>query len=85
MNAIQRAMQIREEPNDPESPDFRPGLLVKRAILNARHGAHGQQKRLHPSPERERRDREPYRGSIFFLPIHGTSASGTTIEPSEHW
>ena len=26
LNTTQRAMQIREEPNDPESPDFRPGL-----------------------------------------------------------
>ena len=24
-------MLIREEPNDPVSPDFRPGLFVKRA------------------------------------------------------
>ena len=31
MNTTQRAMQIREEPNHPVSPDFRPGLLVKRA------------------------------------------------------
>ena len=31
VNAISRAMQIREEPNDPVSPDFRPGLFVKRA------------------------------------------------------
>jgi len=26
-------MQIREEPNDPVSPDFRPGLLLDVAIL----------------------------------------------------
>jgi len=32
LNAIQRAMQIREKPNDPESPDFRPGLFVKRSL-----------------------------------------------------
>ena len=30
-NTTQRAMQIREEPNHPVSPDFRPGLPVKRA------------------------------------------------------
>jgi hypothetical protein len=24
-------------------------------------------------------------GSIFFFPIHGTSGSGITIEPSAHW
>ena len=29
MNIIPRAMLIREEPNDPVSPDFRPGLFVK--------------------------------------------------------
>ena len=28
MNIILRAMLIREEPNDPVSPDFRPGLFV---------------------------------------------------------
>ncbi len=31
MTTSQHAMLIREEPNDPVSPDFRPGLLVKRA------------------------------------------------------
>ena len=31
MNAVQRAMHFREEPNDPVSPDFRPGLFVKRS------------------------------------------------------
>ena len=31
MNSAPRAMQIREEPNNPASPDFRPGLFVKLA------------------------------------------------------
>jgi len=31
LNAVQRAMQFREEPNDPVSPGFRPGLFVKRS------------------------------------------------------
>ena len=31
-NTTERAMQFREEPNDPVSPDFRPGLVVKRAL-----------------------------------------------------
>ena len=30
-NAIPRAMPIREKPNDPVSPDFRPGLFQKPA------------------------------------------------------
>ena len=29
----QHAMLIREAPNDPVSPDFRPGLFVKRASV----------------------------------------------------
>jgi hypothetical protein len=29
--AVPRAMLTREKPNDPESPDFRPGLFVKLA------------------------------------------------------
>jgi hypothetical protein len=28
MTTSQRAMLIREEPNNPASPDFRPGLVV---------------------------------------------------------
>ena len=28
LHAVQRAMQCREKPNEPESPDFRPGLLA---------------------------------------------------------
>jgi hypothetical protein len=28
MTIVPRAMHIRKQPNDPVSPDFRPGLLV---------------------------------------------------------
>ena len=31
MLTIPRAMPIREKPNNPVSPDFRPGLFIKRA------------------------------------------------------
>ena len=31
MNTVQGPMLFREKPNDPVSPDFRPGLLVKQA------------------------------------------------------
>jgi hypothetical protein len=33
MTTSQRAMLIREEPNDPVSPDFRPGLVVRHASV----------------------------------------------------
>ena len=31
---VPRAMRIREEPNEPVSPDFRPGLVVKRVAVS---------------------------------------------------
>ena len=40
-NIVPRAGQNREEPNDPESPDFRPGLFVKRARLSNVSGPEG--------------------------------------------
>ena len=47
LNAVQRAMHFREEPNDPVSPDFRPGLFVKRSP------AAGQDARLRPYAGRQ--------------------------------
>ncbi len=69
---------------------FGEPALVQAVFIQARRASEGNRvpsRKARRASEGNRLAACPadYRGSIFFLPIHGTRASGTTIEPSEHW
>ena len=46
MSTIPRGMHSREEPNDPVSPDFRPGLLVNNRLIQGGDGTAAPADRL---------------------------------------